>query len=208
MEAKLDRRKERTRRLLRDALMELIVEKGYEAITIQDITERANVARPTFYLHYKDKDELLLKESAAMYDELVREHGALTRKAILDNDMSAMMIDTTDFDHVAQFADFYRVMLSERGSLTFFIGVLRYLQNVAAQDILSSLKSDNQPPRLPTGLLAKFLGWHEAMVTDWWLHEGGEYSAEQMAQMQYCLCMFGLSWALRLDVTPPDITFP
>src|SRR3990172_4149344 len=67
---KIDRRKERTQRLLRDAFMELIVEKGYDAVTILDITERANVARPTFYLHYNDKEDLLFKMMTEVYDDL------------------------------------------------------------------------------------------------------------------------------------------
>ncbi len=57
---KVDRRIQRTRALLRDALMRLIIRKGYDEITIQDITDEANVARTTFYLHFADKDELLL----------------------------------------------------------------------------------------------------------------------------------------------------
>jgi AcrR family transcriptional regulator len=68
--AKIDRRKARTRQLLRDALMALIVEKGYEAISIQDIVDRANVARPTFYLHFKDKEELLFTSLVEIYEEL------------------------------------------------------------------------------------------------------------------------------------------
>jgi AcrR family transcriptional regulator len=55
----LDRRIQRTRQLLRNALFALIIERGYESIAIQDITERANLGRATFYLHYQDKEELL-----------------------------------------------------------------------------------------------------------------------------------------------------
>ncbi|MFN8375405.1 MAG: helix-turn-helix domain-containing protein [Anaerolineae bacterium] len=55
-----DRRVDRTRALLQQALMELIREKGYDAVTIQDITDRANVGRATFYLHYPSKDALFL----------------------------------------------------------------------------------------------------------------------------------------------------
>ena len=58
-EPPLDRRIQRTRQLLREALFALIVERGYEAITVQDITERANLGRTTLYLHYRDKEELL-----------------------------------------------------------------------------------------------------------------------------------------------------
>ena len=57
----VDRRVRRTQRLLSDALLALIVEKGIDAITIKDITDRADVAYMTFFRHYKDKDALLLQ---------------------------------------------------------------------------------------------------------------------------------------------------
>lgn len=54
-----DRRTDRTRRALADALVELILEKGYEAVTVQAILDRANVGRSTFYAHFDSKEELL-----------------------------------------------------------------------------------------------------------------------------------------------------
>jgi AcrR family transcriptional regulator len=56
----IDRRVERTRRSLLNALNELILEKGYEKVTVQDVIDRANVGRSTFYAHFEDKDQLLL----------------------------------------------------------------------------------------------------------------------------------------------------
>src|SRR5512134_2049542 len=69
---KTDRRIQRTRQSLRAALLELIKEKGYDAISTEEITERANVGRATFYLHYKDKEDLLLEEFSEMANEKVQ----------------------------------------------------------------------------------------------------------------------------------------
>jgi AcrR family transcriptional regulator len=55
-----DRRTQKTRKYLAEALKELIVEKGYDAVTIQDIIDRANVGRSTFYSHYESKEQLLV----------------------------------------------------------------------------------------------------------------------------------------------------
>lgn len=55
-----DRRITKTQRALKDALTGLILEKGYEAVTVQDVIDRADVGRSTFYSHYIDKDDLLL----------------------------------------------------------------------------------------------------------------------------------------------------
>ena len=73
--AKIDRRIVRTRQLLRDSLMSLILEKGYEAVTVQHITDQANLGRATFYLHYKDKEELLVISLESLFDELVKTMG-------------------------------------------------------------------------------------------------------------------------------------
>ncbi|OZB95185.1 TetR/AcrR family transcriptional regulator [Paenibacillus sp. XY044] len=54
-----DRRIERTRQLLRQGFVEMIREKGFSAMSVQDIAERANVSRGTFYIHYTDKYMLL-----------------------------------------------------------------------------------------------------------------------------------------------------
>jgi AcrR family transcriptional regulator len=59
-EAITDRRVQRTRRLLHKAFMSLILEKKYESITVQEILDRADVGRSTFYMHFRDKDELLV----------------------------------------------------------------------------------------------------------------------------------------------------
>lgn len=55
---KLDPRVRRTRKLLKQAFMDLMSEKGFDAMTVQDITERADINRATFYAHYTDKFEL------------------------------------------------------------------------------------------------------------------------------------------------------
>jgi AcrR family transcriptional regulator len=55
----LDRRVQKTRKLLQDALIELVAEKGYESVTVQEILEKANVGRSTFYAHFQDKEQLL-----------------------------------------------------------------------------------------------------------------------------------------------------
>ncbi len=55
-----DRRVQRTKRTLREALIALILDKGYDQVTVQDIIDRADVGRSTFYAHFENKDKLLL----------------------------------------------------------------------------------------------------------------------------------------------------
>jgi len=64
-----DRRVRKTRQLLREALMELTLERGYDHVTVQDILEKADVGRSTFYAHYRDKDDLLVSEFEALHPD-------------------------------------------------------------------------------------------------------------------------------------------
>src|SRR5262249_61932845 len=68
-----DRRVRRTRRALQEALRELMLQKAYDHITVQDVLDRADVGRATFYAHFRDKDALLMSEFEAMREAL-REH--------------------------------------------------------------------------------------------------------------------------------------
>src|SRR5438309_7267491 len=58
--ARPDRRVARSRRALKEALTDLILERGYEDVTVQDVIDRADVGRSTFYAHFVDKDDLLM----------------------------------------------------------------------------------------------------------------------------------------------------
>ena len=71
-----DRRVRRTQEALREALVSLILEKGYEAITVGDIVDLANVGRSTFYAHFTDKDELLLRGLEQLHNSLDAADGA------------------------------------------------------------------------------------------------------------------------------------
>ena len=72
-----DRRVRRTQEALRDALVGLILEKGYQAITVQDIVDRADVGRSTFYAHFTDKDELLLRGLEELHNALDAADGTI-----------------------------------------------------------------------------------------------------------------------------------
>src|SRR5664279_2590257 len=75
---KIDRRILRTRKALWEALIALIEEKDYSEITIQDIADRADVNRVTFYLHYRDKQDLLESSVEVIFNELTSKITPLT----------------------------------------------------------------------------------------------------------------------------------
>src|SRR6266702_3252670 len=110
---KADARVERTRAQLGNALLALIVEKPINDVTVQDVLDRSGVGRSTFYLHYRDKDDLLISQ-LEMFLELMST--ALSRK----NDKSQRVVPVAElFAHIGNQNKLYRV-LSDSGHLKDF----------------------------------------------------------------------------------------
>ena len=65
--ATVDRRVRRTERMLKEAFIALVLDRGYDQVSVEDITSRADVARATFYAHYAKKEDLM----TAVFSELV-----------------------------------------------------------------------------------------------------------------------------------------
>jgi AcrR family transcriptional regulator len=76
-EPSIDRRARRTRQALHRALIGLILERGYDGLTVADIADRANVGRSTFYAHFTDKDDLMRGAAGNLKSIVMREHAAL-----------------------------------------------------------------------------------------------------------------------------------
>lgn len=201
-ERKTDRRIERTRILLRDALMRLILKTGdnqkrYDEITVQDITDEANVARTTFYLHFKDKDELLFETMRDIYQELYENSTLPTMEAFVsdrEEDCNA-----EEFEHVAEYPDFYRIMLSARGSAAFVTQVHDYLAEEIHGDFLPQLLPAGKEPRIPLDLMAHIVTGAEIAAIKWWLNQDKRLTTQQIAYLADSLIKRGLIWALRLD---------
>lgn len=94
--AKQDRRKRRTCQLLRQALLELLEEKPYEAISVQDLIARADVARSTFYMHYQDKNDLFLGPEGVFAEKLTQHR----RYEIRPRDLGSVVSARVWFEHL------------------------------------------------------------------------------------------------------------
>jgi AcrR family transcriptional regulator len=190
-----DRRIERTMTALRDALMSLIIEKGYDAISIQDIADRANVARATFYLHFRDKDDLMFRSMRVIYDGIAaRQPKELCVESLADD---------SDFQHVAQYAEFYGAMLSAKGSMGFLTRVRAYLQEELEKS-MDQLIPPGVKPRLPRPLIAAYCTGAQIGLIWWWVENRLPIPAEKMALYTMQLSAFGLNWALGGELVSPD----
>jgi len=168
-----DRRVKRTHKILIDALIAESLEKGYDQVTIRDITDRADIAYSTFFRHYRDKDELLLAMLGSVLETM--------RDLILQNpDNSTESAGRILFAHIQEHARFYRVLFNGHSTSA----VLWRFQQIVEADVLKIYTSRITTVR--TGIPLELVVHHLiaaiiAMVT-WWLARDMPYPIEQMAR--------------------------
>ena len=137
MERATDRRTARTRRALYDALIALILRKGYEAVTIQDIIDEADIGRSTFYAHYNGKEDLL----RGRFDELRADLDAARCDAAREHNGDGdepLPFSRALFEHACGYKHVYRALAGNRGGLVAINEIRR---------VLSELVKDELPPR-------------------------------------------------------------
>ena len=181
---KNDRRVERTRELLQKALIELIAERGYDAITIQDIVNRANVGRTTFYLHYNSKDELFM----SCHESIVREFHIgllhpLSREELLSPEIPPEM--TSAYRHLEEGrALLYPVFQGKDSQL-----ILRQIRDRSAREIEANLRVTfpEAESAIPLDMLANYLAGAQIALMQWWLEKRRPHTLESLAQSFHCL---------------------
>lgn len=174
-----DRRIQKTRKLLSDALISLIIEKGYDAVTIQDILDRANVGRSTFYAHFENKEHLLLNGQGD-FQKLLTHPGRGSRGDSPGPDINFLSL----FEHIAENHKLaMAMMVHQRARL-----VTDFFREVIALKITEYLKKQNQ---LDAGFIEYLANAAAAamisLVSDW-LENGMKHSPAQMADVAQSLC--------------------
>ncbi len=185
---KTDRRVQRTRELLQKALIELVVEgkHRYDAITIQDIVDRANIGRTTFYLHYSSKDKLFMSCHEVIVSEFhfgpLFPH-PLSREELLSPEAPAGM--TTAYRHLKDaWVRLYPIFQGKDGLL-----ILRRIREGSAQEIEANLRAAfaGVDSAIPFDLLANYLAGTQIALMQWWLEQWWlekrqPYTPETLAQ--------------------------
>src|SRR5579871_6195119 len=116
-EQKPDRRVQKTRQALQEALIALILEKGYDNVIVRDILDRANVGRSTFYAHYQDKDDLLrsrferLQAAFEEHAQLILQRDASTDELAVDANLPLFVLRYMAYEH-----QLFKALLGQRGS--------------------------------------------------------------------------------------------
>lgn len=188
-----DRRVKRTQKLLGEALIELMLQKGYDAVTIRDITERADIAYATFFRHYKSKDDLLLQRVDGTLRELETLTAQIPGRYYLNE---GVLI----FEHMRQNSEFYRRLFES-------VSFGRRLRQRIADDILvQSFKhvASTDAPSIPIEIVAHHIAASLLALMEWWLNNRQPYSPQRMGEIYEQLIIRASYGAMHIEVQPPQ----
>ena len=167
----------RTQKLLREALIELIEERGFEALTIGEITERAMVSRAAFYRNYQDKYDLVEQ----IFEEAMSALFSAVREGELGVEHPAL-VWVTFFEHIAEFDRLYRALLGSSGSPWFvrkmraaLVGLIKERGHIShgPSAHLAHTFSDTFVPDLVSAMFVESITW--------WLEQGRSYTPREIA---------------------------
>jgi AcrR family transcriptional regulator len=181
--AQLDPRVKRTLHLIKDAFISLMDKKGFDHITVRDITECAEINRATFYLHYHDKHDLLQK----IIDEEM--HEFLTAFQLPPEFEVNDFVKDTDtppdsfirqFEHISAHSQFYRVMLGPNGLPGLSIRMENIIRDSLYHRSIIAQPNDNQVT-MPRDIIVRYVTSAHLGIIMYWLENDMQYSPKYMA---------------------------
>jgi len=182
-----DRRVRRTRQALTHALIDLVLEKRYDAITIQDLLDRADIGRSTFYAHYRGKEDLLLRSFEGLLETLDQAMGcggAPSQRLAPAREL---------FQHIGEFRDFHRALARAHMLDRVYQAGTSSLSHTIARR-LAAMPPGTSGDSAPLPALAHaFAGALFAMLR-WWVDHDGPFSPERMDELYH---------TIRLAPVPP-----
>lgn len=164
-----DRRIQKTREQLQNALISLLFEKNYDSILVQDILDRANVGRSTFYTHFRDKDELLMSTTRNLHD-MLRDAQSRPLPASAKPYEKIIAFSYAMFEHSRDFQPLYRRLVqSQAGTL-----IMQSLRKMIADLVMEESKKEFQRRRkagsdVPLEILIHHVASAFISVMTWWL---------------------------------------
>jgi AcrR family transcriptional regulator len=184
----------RTRKALRDAFTSLVCERGLEAVTVQDVAERAMVNRATFYRHFRDKFDLM----HFTIDSLVAD---LAWRPVPTDPSSFSFEDAVDHTEailmrLAQHADLFRAVLALGGGPRLTLKMQRFVEEVIRHrlEVLGHLDT-----AIPLEMIVPILSRWSTALWSWWLMERMPYPPREMAVYVVTLLRDGPLRCLGLD---------
>jgi len=200
-EERVDRRSQRTRRMLTAALVELMFEKRFDAISVQDILDRADVGRSTFYGHFSSKEALLYSSLGDMLHglELHMAEEVDASKADEPPGASVNLLPSLGlFRHVKEHQRLYRALFSSSSLEPMTQNLQQQLAQVVERNLRTSMAGPSvRPPSVPLPILADFAAGAFLTLLRCWLEGNDAYTPEQMDAMFRQMVLPGVKAALE-----------
>ncbi len=191
-----DRRVGKTRKALKEAMTDLIFAKGYEAVTVQDVIDRADVGRSTFYAHYLDKDDLMM---AILRDLQVP--GPDTTQWKDDDPAFGWTLEL--FRHFGRGKRLFKAVSGSQSGAMARRETIEWLEGLARGE-LSRLRAAE---RLDSGMretIVRFLVGTFIGFMDWWMRPENEQLPPETVDRAYrALVLPGIANVLGLEIEIP-----
>jgi AcrR family transcriptional regulator len=189
-----DRRVRRTRALLQDALMSLMVEKGYEAITVQEIIDRADVGRATFYAHFADKRTLLVSRLEDLRASLIERQRETLARGGVSGSARTFGFSRAMLEHAADGLPLWRAIARAESGAFVLRRVHEMLADLVRTDLatLGMTRASAQREMLTQQVTGAFIA-----VMTWWLDAGAKLPVDEVDQLFCRAVMNGLPSLIR-----------
>lgn len=185
---KADRRSQRTYRLVSSALAELLSEKPYEEILVQDILDRAGIGRTTFYAHYFDKEDVL--------DSMTEQIFSMFIQQIAPSPTRQRVVPSLElFEHIYQSPNQHlRALMRGRAGEPLWEAMQTALCRVI-EPAVYTLWAESPSPPVPAPVVSQYLAGAFLTLLKWWLAADMPYPPEQMEGIFQQLALPGV-WAM------------
>jgi AcrR family transcriptional regulator len=180
-----DMRAQRSRKWLQDALAQLMKEKPFREIQITEIADRAQVSRPTFYLHYRSKEELLLSQVDVVFAEFLNELSATIAAGNYDRQKYSILI----FQYWERNAETLRMVMQAGLHEEFRERLRKYFLLAIKQ--LSARTEKPKADEQTLEFIVDFESGGAYQLLTQWIARGMPYSARQMGTLFYQLAAAG-----------------
>ncbi|MBO2945590.1 TetR/AcrR family transcriptional regulator [Paenibacillus sp. F411] len=203
----LDRRIVKTKKALRDALTSLMKEKTFDEITVLDLTTRADINRGTFYLHYRDKYDLLQQSEEEILNGVLKirseKKKRITKEELPNFDYMNKPLPLVEelFKYLQENGEFVALLLGPGGNPAFHVKLKEIMQRTMAQSVLSRLAEDREELIVPMEYLSAYAISAQLGVIQHWLHEGMKESPRQVSLILSRL-IFSNPFTLYKDQAP------
>lgn len=175
---KVDRRTQRTQHNLTHAMVDLVTEKRFDDITVQNLIDRADIGRSTFYSHFRDKEDLFQKNWEAFLNFCLEQ-------IVWDQVGKGSFFPVRFlFEHLQEVQPFYRGLVLSRKSEPLMKSGADYLTQQLTKQLQAHLKCH---PAIPIPILANYLATELFALLKWWLDERMPYSPERMDEIFHTL---------------------